>query len=447
MMQALFEQDGATLSINIVTDQRVIDFIDAHANTLNTAYEKTPMSQTMRQRLERSTWIFSGMKAIREMGEAFPLIVDENGERKPFERFLNDVRQIDSTYNEHYLRAEYEFATASAQMAAKWERYAQDGDRYDLQYRTAGDDRVRPEHAALDGITLPPSDSFWESYYPPNGWRCRCDVVQVRRGKYPHTPHDEAMALGESALSTDKKGIFRFNPGKQQRIFPAHNAYTSPKCNGCQYGAAETLGHSELAWSPNRMLCRGCTLIRDCYEEKAIENAPSVKKYSPAEKHAIYSKPIDEQFEVVFRGKHGGSVKRHELRQMEEMDYKRVLAAASLYADKETVLMLPEIHVSETVIRNTLNLIGSANPDLCVGSAFVDVKSPFSIEDMTSNACRAYKQNAIACITDDHCVLKVEHLPRYANKVLRSQGYHMDEVHFVIDGTLYKYNSRGIILS
>ena len=31
---------------------------------------------------------------------------------------------------------------------------------------------MRPEHAALDRITLPMSDPFWESYYPPNGWNC-----------------------------------------------------------------------------------------------------------------------------------------------------------------------------------------------------------------------------------------------------------------------------------
>ena len=54
-------------------------------------------------------------------------------------------------------------------MAAKWENYAEDGDDYLLQYRTAGDDKVRPEHAELNGVTLPQSDSFWDTYYPPNG--------------------------------------------------------------------------------------------------------------------------------------------------------------------------------------------------------------------------------------------------------------------------------------
>lgn len=44
-------------------------------------------------------------------------------------------------------------------------------------YYTAGDDRVREEHAVLDGICLPKEDKFWTRWYPPNGWSCRCTVV------------------------------------------------------------------------------------------------------------------------------------------------------------------------------------------------------------------------------------------------------------------------------
>ena len=127
------------------------------------------MSDAMRQRLQRSNYIFSGMKTFHELNEAFPSLIDENGNRKPFERFLNDVQKIDRTYNHNYLRAEYNFAQTSATMAAKWEEFQQDGDRYNLQYRTAHDDRVRPEHAALDRVTLPITDPFWESYYPRQG--------------------------------------------------------------------------------------------------------------------------------------------------------------------------------------------------------------------------------------------------------------------------------------
>lgn len=172
MMRALFLQEGANFKVEIVADPAVQEFVGAHASVLDSSFEKVEMSEAMRRRLSRSNYIFSGMKAFHELHEAFPSLLDENGDKKPFERFLNDVLSIDRTYNVNYLRAEYNFVSASAEMAAKWEQFMADGDRYNLQYRTQKDDKVRPEHAALHGVTLPPSDPFWEEFYPPNGWNC-----------------------------------------------------------------------------------------------------------------------------------------------------------------------------------------------------------------------------------------------------------------------------------
>ena len=118
-------------------------------------------------------------------------------------------------------------------MAAKWEGYEEDGDEYYLQYRTAGDDKVRPEHAALNGVTLPMSDPFWDEYFPPNGWNCRCTVAQVLKEKYLATDRAEAFRRGQEALAKDTKGIFHFNPGKQEKTFPDYNPYTISKCNSC----------------------------------------------------------------------------------------------------------------------------------------------------------------------------------------------------------------------
>ena len=172
MMQALYSQQGARFSISILESPQAQDFINAHAAVLDSGFQKVEMSDAMRRRLTRSDYIFSGIKTFHELNEAFPSLLNPDGSRKPFEQFLNDVRKIDRTYNRDYLRAEYNFVQSSAEMAAKWERFMDDGDRYNLQYRTAHDGRVRPEHAALHNVTLPITDPFWQEYYPPNGWNC-----------------------------------------------------------------------------------------------------------------------------------------------------------------------------------------------------------------------------------------------------------------------------------
>jgi len=52
------------------------------------------------------------------------------------------------------------------------------------RYVTMDDSRVRPEHRAWHGITLPADDPFWDAHYPPNGWGCRCRVKVVSRREY-----------------------------------------------------------------------------------------------------------------------------------------------------------------------------------------------------------------------------------------------------------------------
>lgn len=271
-MKALYGQRGAQLDIDILASDEAQSFINAHAGILDSTFKQVRMTDKMRERLTRSNYIFSGIKTFHELNEAFPSLLDENGDRKPFERFLNDVRKIDETYNANYLHAEYNFVQASAEMAAKWEQYSEDGDRYLLQYRTAHDDKVRPEHAALDRITLPMGDPFWESYYPPNGWNCRCTVVQVRRGKYEETPHNEAMSRGEEVLNGEKLSIFRFNSGKQGKTVPDYNPYTIKRCTDCDVAKGKLGLVNEIV---DNQLCAACRLNHQCWSRKE-ENAPEV---------------------------------------------------------------------------------------------------------------------------------------------------------------------------
>lgn len=290
MMSALYKEEGASLRIGILAEHSAQEFITAHSDVLDSSFATVGMSDVMRRRLQRSNYVFSGMKAFHELNEAFPSLLDENGNRKTFERFLKDVQSIDATYNSNYLRSEFNFVQASAEMAAKWEGFMQDGDRYYLQYRTANDGKVRPEHAALHGVTLPITDSFWEEYYPPNGWNCRCTVVQVRKSRYPATPHDEAVALGEEALQRDTKGMFRFNPGKQEKAVPDYNPYTISRCRDCDIAK----GKAKLAkaFIPDNELCQACQLLQKCAadrtkSERAIERTHYLHTMEPLLKKSV----------------------------------------------------------------------------------------------------------------------------------------------------------------
>lgn len=48
-----------------------------------------------------------------------------------------------------------------------------------LMYDAVDDGRTRPEHAARDGEVHEVDSVFWQSHFPPNGWNCRCGVIQL----------------------------------------------------------------------------------------------------------------------------------------------------------------------------------------------------------------------------------------------------------------------------
>ncbi len=65
----------------------------------------------------------------------------------------------------------------TAHMAGRWKQIQANKDRYPyLQYRTAGDARVRPQHRLWNGLVYPVDSVFWDTHYPPCGWGCRCTV-------------------------------------------------------------------------------------------------------------------------------------------------------------------------------------------------------------------------------------------------------------------------------
>ncbi len=55
-----------------------------------------------------------------------------------------------------------------------------------LMYDAIEDDRVRPEHLQWNGKVIPVDDIFWKQHFPPNGWNCRCGVVQMSPDEVKH---------------------------------------------------------------------------------------------------------------------------------------------------------------------------------------------------------------------------------------------------------------------
>lgn len=248
----------------MIRDKEISDLINATYDVLHQSIQfETSNDESkidMQDDLDSATYRFSGFKAYHQMNETAFAIKTEDGGIESYAKFREKVKAIDNAYNENYLRTEYNLFQNSSTMADKWTDIEQDGDRYDLQYRTAGDDKVREEHARLDGTTLPANDPFWDSYYPPNGYNCRCTAVQVRKNKYPTSNSKEAIALGNS-MTEGKQSIFRWNPGKSRTPYPTKHPYMPTGCGDCEYS-------TNLALNLKQDKCKVCRNLSANYERK-----------------------------------------------------------------------------------------------------------------------------------------------------------------------------------
>ncbi|MCK0203823.1 minor capsid protein, partial [Ornithobacterium rhinotracheale] len=167
----------------------------------------SPETLKMRQNLFK----FSGAKTYTLLEEINQILNSNKGET--FERFKNEVMKLNPRYNKNYLQAEWQTAKQAGYHAANWEEYQNNKDLYpNLKYMTQGDSRVREPHRLLHGIVAPLDSDFWKTHYPPNGWRCRCYVVQTAEKP---TNESEIPTLNEKEMPKE----FRGNVGISGEIF------------------------------------------------------------------------------------------------------------------------------------------------------------------------------------------------------------------------------------
>lgn len=78
------------------------------------------------------------------------------------------------------LRVIYDTNLRMARATALWGRiWASRETLPFLRYSAVMDSRTRPQHRAWHDIVLPVEHPFWQTHFPPNGWNCRCTVVQL----------------------------------------------------------------------------------------------------------------------------------------------------------------------------------------------------------------------------------------------------------------------------
>lgn len=104
---------------------------------------------------------------------------------------------LKTRFDVNRLKTIFDTNTRQAYAAGQWESFERSAQSHPyLRYVTKGDGKVRPAHAAWNGVTLPVGDDFWLTHSPMNDYGCRCRLVAVSRRAY---------ALGKTPTGADMK--------------------------------------------------------------------------------------------------------------------------------------------------------------------------------------------------------------------------------------------------
>lgn len=171
-------------------------------------------NKDMADSLKRNGYKLAGYKNYHFIKDLKKLLIDPKTKtRRALSEYKRLFKKIDDAYNNRWIVAEYQHAVASARMASKWVAMP---DTALLEYLTVEDGRVRPEHREWNGIVRPKNDPFWNTYWPPNGWGCRCTVREVTN-ILPQTDIGKVHDVDGPMFAT--------NTAKSGVIFPAKHPY------------------------------------------------------------------------------------------------------------------------------------------------------------------------------------------------------------------------------
>lgn len=135
--------------------------------------------------------------------------------RKAF--FASGIKPTNSFQLEAIFRTQTQLAYQAGRWQANQEPEIQEI-LWGYKYVTVGDDRVRPSHQLLEGVTLPKDHPFWLTNWPPNGWACRCQAIEIFDEVDVVEPPDVTEIDGEWVVPGADEG-FGYNAGELFRAF------------------------------------------------------------------------------------------------------------------------------------------------------------------------------------------------------------------------------------
>ena len=247
------------------------------------------------QALRNNNGVFSTFKTHRMQNDMAARLLDENGELKPFEQWLNDVQTIADHQVRQWFRTEYDTAIKRAHLAAEWKQFEQEADVLpNLEWIKSTSIIPGEDHRIFWGTIRPINDPFWNEHKPGDRWGCKCGLRSTDKAP---TKNITSFAGNDDVPAPGLNN----NPGKDGQIFSDSHPYNPPNCAACTLPGKKVLSNDSAGKFFNaakgKKDCYHCSRPMELMKKAGVATKESKKSAEEISKKLdkLYEKLVSER--------------------------------------------------------------------------------------------------------------------------------------------------------
>ena len=182
--------------------------------------------EDFRNAILRNNAVFSAFKVHRMQNDMARLLLDSDGNLKPFEQWKKEVIPIASHQVGNWLRTEYDTAVLRAHQAADWRQFEREKDVLpNLRWMPSTSVHPGADHKRFWGTVRPIDDQFWSEHRPGDRWNCKCGLSST---------DDPVTPVPGSTGKDDPQPGLENNPGKDAKLFSDKHPYMAHAYPGAE---------------------------------------------------------------------------------------------------------------------------------------------------------------------------------------------------------------------
>lgn len=182
----------------------------------------------------RNNEVFVAFKVHRMQNDMAKLLLDSNGNLKPFEQWRKEVMPIASHQVGQWLRTEYNTAVLRAHQAADWRQFEREKDVLpNLRWMPSTSVNPGKDHMVFWGTVRPIDDPFWNEHRPGDRWNCKCDLSST---------DDPVTEIPDFTRKDNPHPGLDNNPGKDGKLFSDTHPYIANAYPGAKKAVERLMG-------------------------------------------------------------------------------------------------------------------------------------------------------------------------------------------------------------